>query len=476
MKLPGIIWLIFLFTIVSHLFFIRGAAVFDEPGYLEGVYNTYNNHLNPFVEFNGYKPPMTVWIPAVASTFFGLTRVWARVWIIIFSCIALLYTYRLAKIVFDDRVAMLSTTLFCFFPLFFVQGYIVSDAILMTAGILSLLYYVMEDRWIGVLASATFLVLTKETAIIGLVGVGIYYLRFNRKSLISKRIVALVVPLMVFIGWLVWNKQVLGWYMWPSNWMKLFLTSPFQLGLVNIWEDIQVVFTQPYVFIMSAFVLVGMTMRSAAGTQKRPIPWRPLLLFIFLGGTYFFFYHYIGLEVRYILFFYPLLIMTFSYVVLNGIVKQSMRHIIIGCVFVFYGLWYVYATFLSTQYHPERSFDLFVYRNLVDESVRYIHEYNKEAIVVSNWPMLEVWRDPFRAGPINESIACATKEKDHDGFRAIFQRQGRELLYVQSPGIGPFDCDFADIDKQLIREIRTTYPFSFKDVIHIYRLTPSSGI
>src|SRR6266478_4521449 len=70
-------------------------AFADEINYIDGVLAVYNNHLNPFVAFWAYKPPLFYVIAATLCKIFGYSLEVLRFPILLYSFLTLYFTFLL---------------------------------------------------------------------------------------------------------------------------------------------------------------------------------------------------------------------------------------------------------------------------------------------------------------------------------------------------------------------------------------------
>ena len=94
----------------------------DEMHFVSGSLGILKNHLNPFVEFWGYKPPFLFFTTAIVYQLFGFSIIATRLVIVFFAALALFFTYLLGKELFDRKTGILASLLLFISPLFFMQS------------------------------------------------------------------------------------------------------------------------------------------------------------------------------------------------------------------------------------------------------------------------------------------------------------------------------------------------------------------
>ncbi len=288
---------------VAMLPLVNRPPVHDETNYFEGVRTIAQNNLNPFVEFWGYKPPMMFEIPALLIKLFGESMIWGRLYVFLLSSLTLWYLYLVGKILFNEKVALGGVITLGCFTLFVVQGTLFMDPVPQALFVLMVVYYFAKRDWWRLTLSGIMLAMTKEPAIILFPMLMVVELLNNKKNNDSKKIIfGLVSPLVVFGLWLMINKAVLGWYLWPFNTNLFDINNIFQYDYVNIY--LRNVFWDKSLFLVSSLVLVGVL------TKKRNKTVLGILCLVILDVLM---YMLLSPMVRYVLPVYPLYFLVFAY-------------------------------------------------------------------------------------------------------------------------------------------------------------------
>ena len=205
-------------NIVLRLPLANLPAYADEIIYMDAVQTISNNNLNPFTFYWGYKPPFILLGPAILNHFIGPSRIWGRIEIFLFSSLALLFLYRLGKLLFPSKFIIWIPLILALFPTFMVHSCLFTDSIPFTALFIMTLFYYFSDNKIKYSIAATLLVMTKETGIFLPVLLLFYNISFqNPKSKLIKYYIFkyqyYFIPLCIFFLWLIFNKFTLGWYL-----------------------------------------------------------------------------------------------------------------------------------------------------------------------------------------------------------------------------------------------------------------------
>jgi len=252
-------------NIIFRIIFIDIPAHLDEMYYLDGVSAIIQNHLNPFVEFWGYKPPLMFWIPAALSYFVGPNYIIPRLFIYLCSSLLLYFVYLIARDVFkNERVGLWSVLILFFYPIFTVQSFVFQDTIPTSLFFTMSFYFLFTNKRKWYILSSICLVMTRE---LGVIPIGIFLL-FDvfvyKKGLLNS--IKLHLPSLIVFGlWMLLNKHFLGWYLWPVNvnWKNSFDNPNYIFGFIG------------YIYYIILFWLVSLI----DGKNKRE---KILVLVVFL--------------------------------------------------------------------------------------------------------------------------------------------------------------------------------------------------
>lgn len=97
-------------------------AVGDETAYINGALSIYQNKFNPFVEYWSYKPPFLFILAAFAYKLFGFSIVISRMIIVLFSSLAIYFTFLLGTAIYNRIVGIWAALLLFISPLFFTHS------------------------------------------------------------------------------------------------------------------------------------------------------------------------------------------------------------------------------------------------------------------------------------------------------------------------------------------------------------------
>lgn len=191
---------------VFILDFIRDFPVFNSYDYITQYYTKY-----PALGIGVY-PPLFALVEAIFFGLFGISVTTAKITILFFAVIALIYWFRLIRLIFDEKIAFYSTLLLITTPLIVEWSRAVMLEIPTLALIIMSVYFFYgfielkkPRQGYYLIMSTVAAIYTKQTAIF-LIPVFFFYMIFSKKHkmLISKNVImiclslfALVLPLAI---------------------------------------------------------------------------------------------------------------------------------------------------------------------------------------------------------------------------------------------------------------------------------------
>jgi len=198
-------------------------AVWDEINYLDGIVKIIQEGLNPFAVYWSYHPPFVMWPTAVLVQALGNILLTTKLVTIFFAIISVSFSYLLVKEITKKRFeAFLSGVLLFISPLFFAQAGMFQAEVPLAALTIVVVYWYIKQNWLlfGLFGGA--LVLSKEPGVV-IFGIILFFeiifgvLRKNKFYPKSEKALAFIFPFLVFINWMVINKIVYRWFLWPEN-------------------------------------------------------------------------------------------------------------------------------------------------------------------------------------------------------------------------------------------------------------------
>lgn len=441
----------------------------DETNSMEAAIKIYNNNLNPFVEFWSYKPPLLFETTAVLFKIFSPSRVWGRIVVYFFSSFSLIFCYLLGKKLFNKEVGFLSTILLFFFPLFFVHSFLFLVDTPLVALALAALYFYFTNKYFYYFLAASLSVLAKEPMIFFIIFLSFYDVFSNTNKLsvtrLFRRFLLFLSPVTVFIVWMMLNKKFLGWYLWPGN-ISIFLgENTFQKSLDGLSWSFKIIFQEQnlamiFFLLYSAFIFSFWWPHLKKNFLKKEVIFFNLL-FLF----YFFFFSSSFLP-RYLLFVYPLIFISFLW--LLEVIFQNSKILPILFVFSFCFLFVFQSLFNFFFAYSRSEVDISLLRHIFlrKKAVSYLEKTFLQPFVISSWEFdLQRPESGYASQAIEELSYCPLTLKEFgykdslDWLKDLKIKIKKPILFIASPGTDFGDCSLNERDWVLNKEIRLNLPF-----------------
>lgn len=411
-----IVLIICVLNIVIHIPFLSLPANEDEVSYIEGTRAIANNHLNPFVRFWGYKPPTMFVLPAVLYSFTGTALPWGHLEAAFFSSITLWFLYLLTKKFLDPLFGLYAVVLLWGFPLFTAQSFLYQDAISFAAMFIATLYFYFNDSLILYGIFATLLVFTKEPGVFlpAILFIHDYILKKRVGRMDSKdeeiiRFLVFVAPEILFILWMLINKALFGWFLWPVNtgfFSLTHLTSDANLSTIIYYAVF--LMTLHFFWFVSSVIIAGFLFIVSLASPSNQIA-RSRMYFLGVIVLIYYVFHLLGpINVRYFLFLYPILFVIFLMVVSLFIRNKRYVKLLVCILFISFLASNVYESIRKPN--PENNEISFGYMREIQFRYRTINTmlkaYPKNAIFLSEGYITEELMDPVY-GYVHEKTRTA---------------------------------------------------------------------
>lgn len=387
-------------NVLWRLFWVNMPAYHDETFYFDGARAVLRNNLIPWVNFSGYKGPVTYEPVAFLMGFWGVHRWWARLLIYICSSASLWLIYRLGKKLFGELIGLASAILLFLLPLFMAHSLLYTDALPLTMMFLLTLNYYFEGKRSKYFFCSILLVLTKETAIF------IPFFLF----ILGGGWPIVLVPTIGLGIWMLLNKLILGFYLLPYS-VGLLWSNGWQIrleqGLMN-WGT-----------VWWLMVVLGVVV---AKLQNKKIKMKVVSVFL---GMYLFYNLVYGVTYfnqRYLLVVMPLVIMVFVYLLkLFG----GNRGLKVGVSVM--ALCLILSQMMEWQWgRPvDGGDDLRILKIISQqrETAKYLSDNYADKIIQTGWPLANYINDPFY-GYVEKSIKitsynCNGKKSSVDSLAEV---------------------------------------------------------
>lgn len=438
----------------------------DELVLFDGALKIYQNHLNPFIDFSGYHPPVFFEPVAILFRIFGPSRVWGRLIVDIFSSLSLIFTYLLGKKIFSARTGFLAALLLFFFPLFMGQSFLYQPPVLLTFLTLITLYCYFSDKKIFYLIFATLLVLTHETTIFVIILLSLFnYLRDTRKNKLEllRESCFFLSPLIFFFLWTLLNRLYLGWFFWPEHFSLLTSNRAYPQKPFDLILNLAVRDNLFWVIFIAIFLGLIFTHR------------KEVFFFVFLYFFYLIIFYKLDFLPRYLLFLTPLVFLSFVWSLEKFLLKGRVLLIsfIVGLFLFIFSYINFYYLFLSPEqviWVGERDLSFLRIVFLQKEAADYINSNFSDDVIISKWPIDQAFQDPFYGYVKKRMItwSCGTDEEKDEIKRWLSQNNSKNIILVSSTAYWVDRC-LNSFNFRLVKEIDLDY-FPKADNIQIFSL------
>jgi len=465
---------LFFLNFLLRIPFFNLPAHHDELPYFDSALKVFNNNLNPFIEFQGYKPPVFYELAAIFFKILSPARFWGRLISSLFSSFCLLFTYLLGKKLFSERTGFWAVLILCVFPLFLAQSFLYQPPALLTFLALATLYYYFLKKKFFYLVFATLLVLTHETTIFFVILLFFFNLWEERKNhgFQIKKSLSLLFPLIFFAIWTFLNKKYLGWFFWPVHFSlvgknRVYPRNPL-LDILNL------AFKENFLWFVFSFIFFSLIFSIGYPKLKKKFIRKEILFFVFLFFFYVVIFYWLDFLPRYLLFLYPLILLTFVWF-LEKFFNQAKRLSLFFMVGVL--LIYLYINLYNLFFLPwipwagEQDLRFLRIVFLQKEAARYINSNFSDPIIVSVWPITQAFEKPFY-GYVEKSLVglyCGTEEAKIKIQELGSKEKYDNIILISSSIYDSRNCFiYHNYNYKLIKEISlSSFP---KNDIKIYKL------
>ncbi len=311
---------------------------------------------------------------------------------LIFACVTLIFCYRLARSALDVFTALIATALLAAQPCFFsISAIIIPETMLMCFSMIALWALMERKMWTYLLATIA-CVLTKESGLAVPLATGFFLLvqsAYERRLFARRTVGWLLITLVPFICFgifLLAQKRVNGWYLYPYH-KGLLTTNLHLIGKRAFWIS-GIVFRWQGRWLLSLFAVAGLVIR----LRQRPVKTQPLntllACLVMIGSAIAFSVPFPGLD-RYVLYLMPFIVIpgAAGITALADVIVKSRRHWI--AIILAGGSGIYNLTFLK----PEAFNDCtdMAYKNFVNCTKTCINWAEqqpwKDSTVTVNWPL-----------------------------------------------------------------------------------------
>ncbi len=198
-------------------------------------------------------PPLFYLILALGFKLFGLNVVVAHVINLLFGALAIMFTYLLAEHFFNKKVAIVSSVLLLFTPLFFSQVGILLPEIALAGFATGTIYFAVKEKVFLYSVFGSLLILTKEPGLFLVLFLLIALFLCFRRSI--KDCLKYCFPFVTFGLWAISNKILYGWYVFPRYQADALGNNIFAV-LLKFFLICKTIFFDNYHWVLIALIVV----------------------------------------------------------------------------------------------------------------------------------------------------------------------------------------------------------------------------
>ncbi len=233
------------FVIAYTIYFI------DLPPWWDGIttamtsLDTVKNNIDLYVDFFA-KPPFIFLSLGILFKIFGYSPELIHIYMMVFSLVAIIFTYKVGEIIAGKEVACSASFLLAFSPLFIAQSVNLNFDLPSMALLMATYYFLLKKNHVLVAISGIILVMTKEIGILFMAAALLNTILINytgERKIGEQRaaITARIIPIIVFIIWAYGNYTRRGWFLFPRDSPIIKFDSIFNENLIMRLEQLFVI-------------------------------------------------------------------------------------------------------------------------------------------------------------------------------------------------------------------------------------------
>jgi len=289
---------------------------------------------------------------------------WSKLFAFAISSLTIIYTYLLAKQIYNKQAGVISALLLSVQVVFVAQSsLLLPEMLLALLSLMSFYYYFKNKTWAFILSSS-FLLLTKETGFVALLVIYIYdfftYSRRNSFNVVKylKNSIVKYIPVLPLISFLIYQKVLFGWFFYPTHIAYINLSEFFDkfssyFAYLFIYQGRNVIFFSTILVLI--YILI----------KKIKIDLEKQILFLLFIVLYISFLSLNFYSTRYILSAIPFFVIIISSIVLKAISNKILQIILLS-VFVFSPAFYGFTHLKDSDHNIGYENVITVQKKMVD--------------------------------------------------------------------------------------------------------------
>jgi 4-amino-4-deoxy-L-arabinose transferase-like glycosyltransferase len=411
-----------------------------------------NNGFSPFpttTAYNGH-PVLFHEVLALFHLLLG-TELWvSHIVVVLFSALAVVFTYMTGAHFFGKSTGVAASLLLLFSPMFFAQSGIVQIAAPLASLTIMSVYFAVKDDKTAFAITGSCLAMTKEPAVLVLSMIALYKIlnvilkdKKSDRIAIVKESLIYTMPVFVFVAWMLVNKAVYGWFLYPES-VSCLSVNPGTI-VRNMAIRFSELFLDNYRWVLTlALVSIPFTRKRELGKMENKE--EIVLLFCIILISLLFFSSCTASLRRYILFLYPLFFVPTSAALVNFFDDRKISTIVVGALLVLFASGWTGDRTDSCGSILENNMEYLDVIQTHQSASRYIEENFPESTVLTDWPMGLELTFPFLGyveNPVKVISRFVGYELDVNGADIVYyspQKHAGDML----------DVMMADLDMTLL--------------------------
>ena len=267
MKLENIyIGLLLVLTVLLNINNLDLPYYWDDFNYvIPAVDYVYRNVPTIFLwEYGVGHPPFFFNLAGLIFKLFGDSVLLGHLIILIFSFLAVLFTYLTGKELFSRKVGIIASLLLLFTPIFVSYSSLFYLEMPLTALIIMSIYFAIKKKPYLSILCGSLVVLTKEIAIVAVIALFLVKL-FKEK----KKALIYVTPILIFLLLLIANKIHYGHFLFPIS-TSLINIDPIRNAVI-ILAILKSIFFDQFRWILTSVIILSLISKKSFKKDKKQI-------------------------------------------------------------------------------------------------------------------------------------------------------------------------------------------------------------
>jgi len=275
---------------------------------------------------------------AVWINLFGTSLFSTHCFALSISAILLFLIFLFCKRNFSSEVAISAVLIVIAQPIFLAQSALVLPEMLLSVFILSSLFFYIENKNIFYWITAACAVITKESAVVIFISLSIFelivFLKSENKNILFliKRITVICSPSIVLFVFLLWQKNIHGWFFFDKH------IGAISFDSTTVWNKLENYFSYLFIYqsrnVISASVIITAILFFYKKLNRNTVSENKIILLFTLFIAFFLLFCSINFfSNRYVLCLIPPLAIIASWLIHTTIKKFILQTVFVAIIF-----------------------------------------------------------------------------------------------------------------------------------------------